>query len=170
MEGKASCSGHWLQKFDCLKKPNRLTDKQHRAALCISQHSSLGGTGVGGWVSLPCHGYTLCSCVWAPCNAWAITCRCSLQSVHWKHSAKVVFCWELFGRGVMMSSSCNTRRFNWVQQYTAFPLPIKQCSAATGTGRVSVPQVSIKSKLIMSTRRTSIFHDAKTQMLIISNL
>lgn len=45
-----------------------------------------------------------------------------------------------------------------------------QCTAATDTGRVSVPQVTIKSKLIASSRRASIFNDAKAEMLIISNL
>lgn len=49
-------------------------------------------------------------------------------------------------------------------------LPEKQCAAATDTGRVFVPQVTIKSKLIASSRRASIFNDAKTETLIISNL
>ena len=46
----------------------------------------------------------------------------------------------------------------------------KQCTAATDTDIVSVPRVSVKSKLITSSRRASIFNGAKTQMLIISNL
>lgn len=51
-----------------------------------------------------------------------------------------------------------------------FLLPEKQCTAATDTDKVSVPQVSVKSKLITSSRRASIFNGAKTQTLIISNL